>query len=341
MNKIYILKINSEKPDIKKIKIASEAIKKGKLVAFPTETVYGLGTNAFNPEAVSKIFEVKGRPFNDPLIVHIAEKNYIFKLAKEIPEEAIKLIDKFWPGPLTLVLKKSKIVPDIVTAGLETVAIRMPKNKIALSLIKYARTPIVAPSANIFGKPSPTCAKHVVNDLDGKVDIILDGGKTEIGVESTVIDMTQKPFRILRPGGVTVEEIEKLLHKVEIKSKKCSLILSPGMLKHHYSPEAKLLLFEKNKRQISKMKKLALKLEKQGKKVGILTTLENKNKFNGLNIKILGSIKNLRDCASKLFSVLREFDREKFDIIIAEGIRPVGLGLTIMDRLKKAADKKI
>jgi len=341
MKNSIIFKINPKKPDLKKIKIAAQTIKEGKLVAFPTETVYGLGTDALNPDAVSKIFKIKKRPYNDPLIVHISDKKDLYRLVREFPEEVKILVNKFWPGPLTLVMKKSNIVPDIVTAGLDTVAIRMPKNQIALSLIKFAETPISAPSANLFGKSSSTCAQHVIDDLNGKIDIILDGGKTDIGLESTIIDTVHRPFRILRSGGITIEEIERLIGRVKLDSNYSDIIYSPGMLKHHYSPKAKLILVERNKCQIEKMKKLASKYKKQGKKIGILVTSENKNKFNGFKTKIMGSVNNLRVCANNLFSILRDFDKEKVDIIITEGINSKGLGLTIMDRLRKAAKEKI
>ncbi len=338
MRNTVVFKINPEKPDLRKIKIAAKAIKQGKIVAFPTETVYGLGANIFNSQAVLKIFEVKKRPLKDPLIVHIGDKKDVFNLAKKIPEEAMMLINKFWPGPLTVVLEKSDIVLNIITAGLDTVAIRMPKNLIALNLIKFAKTPICAPSANIFGRPSPTCAKHVLDDLGKKVDIVIDGGRTNIGLESTVIDMTRKPFRILRPGGITTEEISKLLGKVKLHTNKSKIIRSPGMLRHHYSPEANLILVEKKNGQISKIKRLALNFKKQGKHVGIMVTSENQNKFEGFKTKTIGSINDLRTCAFNLFSILRSFDKEKVDVIIAEGIKPQGFGLTIMDRLRKAAN---
>jgi len=341
MKNSVVFKVNPQKPDSRKIKIAAQSIREGKLVAFPTETVYGLGADALNPDAVSKIFEIKRRPFTDPLIIHISDRKDLFSLVREFPEEVAKLINKFWPGPLTLVMKKSNIVPDIVTAGLDTVAIRMPKNQIALSLIKFAKTPVSAPSANLFGRPSPTCAQHVIEDLDGKVDIILDGGRTDIGLESTVIDIAHRPFRILRPGGITIEEIERLIGRVKFASTYSSILHSPGMLKHHYSPKAKLILVERNNGQIDKMKRLALRLKEQGKKIGILVTSESRNKFNGFEIKTMGSINNLRACANNLFSILRDFDREKVDVIIVEGISSNGLGLTIMDRLRKAAKEKI
>ena len=334
-----ILQISPKRPSLKKIKAAAQVIKQAGIVAFPTETVYGLGADALNEQAVSKIFKAKGRPYNDPLIIHIADKEDIFKLAKDVPGQAMELIKIFWPGPLTMVLKKSGIVPGIISAGLNTVAVRMPKNLIALNLIKCAGVPIAAPSANLFGRPSPTCAAHVIDDLEGKIDMVLDGGVTEIGVESTVVDLTRRPFRILRPGGITKEELENVMGEIEIYSVKDKIICSPGMLTHHYSPKAELILVEKKSGQIREMKRLVLKFEKQGKKVGIMTTSENQNKFNGFKINSMGSSKDLKTCAINLFSVLRNFDKKKTDYIIAEGIEPQGLGLTIMDRLRRAANK--
>ncbi|MBA3051929.1 threonylcarbamoyl-AMP synthase [bacterium] len=335
-----VLKINCRRPALKNIKIAAQSIRKGKLVAFPTETVYGLGADALNAAAVSKIFKAKGRPLNDPLIVHIADKEDIFRLSKDVPGEAAELMKIFWPGPLTLVLKKSGIVPDIVSSGLDTVAVRMPSNPIAFNLIKYALTPVAAPSANLFGRPSPTCAQHVIDDLEGKIDILIDGGKTDIGVESTVIDMTHKPFRVLRPGGISVKELKDALGEIEINSVNDNIICSPGMLKHHYSPQARLLLFERSGEQIKEMRKMALEFKKQGKKVGIMTTSENQKEFRGFKIKAIGSEDDLKTCAFNLFSVLRSFDTEKTDIIIAGGIETTGLGLAVMDRLRRASSKR-
>ena len=240
------------------IEKAAQAITAGKLVVFPTETVYGLGADVFNSKAVAKIFEVKGRPFNDPLIVHVSEKNDVFKLAKSVTVDSVKLMDRFWPGPLTLVMRKSEIVPDAVTAGLNTVAIRMPDNIVALNFIKRAQTPIAAPSANIFGRPSPTCAQHVIDDFGEKIDFIPDGGSTDIGVESTVIDMTCKPPKILRPGGVSVDEIIKIIGEVDLDNGS-NIIKSPGMLPQHYSPKAELIPVEIGNSQIKRIKKRGIK----------------------------------------------------------------------------------
>lgn len=330
-----LLKINPFNINLDLISKAAKIIKKGGLVAFPTETVYGLGANGLNPCAVSKIFAVKKRPLNDPLILHLSQKEDLFKYTQNPPKIALKLIDKFWPGPLTLVLKKTKIIPDIVTAGFDTVALRMPANEIALRLIKESSIPIAAPSANLFSRPSSVTAQHIIDDLGNKVDLIIDGGKTLVGIESTILDLTYDPPFILRPGGISKEELEKVIKKVKVFCYK-NKVLASGMFPKHYSPKAKVILIKNNnKNYIKKIMNLALSFK--GQKVGILTTDENINKYPGFIVKSLGPKNNTIICASNLFSILREFDQEKIDIIIAETIKKKGLGLAIMDRLKKAS----
>jgi len=333
-----ILKINPEKIDLNKIKIAAKEIKQGNLVAFPTETVYGLGADVYNKEAVTKIFKVKGRPFSDPLIVHIARVEELYRLSKYVPPVALQLAKIFWPGPLTLVLKKSEIILDIITAGLDTVAIRMPANNIALSLIREAQTPIVAPSANIFGRTSPTNAQHVEDDLGGKIEMIIDGGKTKVGVESTVLDITVAPTRVLRAGGISVEQLTKVIRKVKISKKLERGFRSPGMLNSHYSPQARLILVEKRgDTQVEEVRRLVSKYKAQGHKVGIMAKEENQDKYDGFEVKVIGKGSELKECAANLFSVLRSFDKEGFEIIIAEGLEEHDLGLAIMERLRKAS----
>ncbi len=368
--KLKILKINPRSVDIEKIKEASNLIKEGKIVAFPTETVYGLGADALNAKAVARIYEIKNRPSFDPLIVHIANKKDIFRLTYPI-EEVENLIDDFWPGPLTLVLKKRSIIPDIVSAGLDTVAVRMPANNIALELIKYASVPIAAPSANLFGRPSPTCAKHVIEDFGDKLDLIIDGGKTKIGLESTVLDLTSKPFRILRPGGISLEQLQpynvvcleeektacknsdKLLKqrqtlKEEQVQKMFSTSLSPGMLPTHYSPNVPLILIEKSNVQMKKMREEIEKFIKRNKKVGLIITQNNKNNLNRGKVLekvhkfyVVDSTDSFKYYAVNLFSFLREFERRGIEIILVEGIGEEGLGYAIMNRLRKAASKII
>lgn len=339
--KTKILKINPKKIDSAKIKIAAEEIKKGNLVAFPTETVYGLGADAINEKAVAKIFQAKGRPFNDPLIVHIADVKELNRLAKHVPQIALKLAKIFWPGPLTLILKKSELISDIITAGLDTVAIRMPADNIALSLIREAQTPIVAPSANLFRRISPTTAQHVADDLDSKIEMIIDGGKTKVGVESTVLDITAKPVQVLRAGGVSVEQLKEVIGQVKIGEELERGFRSPGMLNSHYSPRARLILVEEREEaQVREVFRLALEYKVQGFKVGIMAKEENQNKYNGFQVKVIGKGSELNICATNLFSTLRSFDKEGFSIIIAEGLEEKGLGLAIMERLRKAAVSK-
>jgi L-threonylcarbamoyladenylate synthase len=341
--KTKILKINPKNPQNSKIKQAAKFIRQGKLVAFPTETVYGLGANALNHFAVKKIFDAKGRPSDNPLIVHIYDKNDIHFLAKEIPEITKKIIERFWPGPLAIVLKKSEVVPKITTGGLDTVAIRMPKNKIARRLIKEAGVPIAAPSANFAGKPSPTLAAHVWEDLKGRIDLIIDGGQTDIGIESTVIDLSRKKPMLLRPGGVILEDLQKIvdidLHPA-LKGKKTKLVSrSPGMKYRHYSPIAKVILIEGKKQNVNKkIFQLIKTYKKQQKHVGIMTTDKTFPK-NANMIKYVGS--DPKTIAANLFKTFREFDSKKIDVILVQGIGQKGLGLGIMNRLNKAAYKKI
>lgn len=349
VKRTLVMKVNANQPEIDKIRIAADIIKKGGIIAFPTETVYGLGADALNPEAVMKIFVAKKRPSDNPIIVHVADKRDVYKLARKVPRAAEKLMTKFWPGPLTLILKRSAIVPDITVTGLDTIAIRMPDNKVALSLIAESKVPIAAPSANLAGKPSPTTAQHVMDDLAGRIDAILDAGPTKIGVESTVINMTTSSPQILRPGGIPYETLlsalgKVRLHPVVVANKKIRVAQarSPGMKHRHYAPDAEVVIVEGElKAIIKKVQELAKFYIKKGKKVGIMATDESKSAYSANVVKSIGSRENLATVAKNLFRLLREFDEEKVDIIIAEGIPLIGLGLTIMNRLRKAAGFKI
>ncbi|MCS7229905.1 MAG: L-threonylcarbamoyladenylate synthase [Candidatus Kryptonium sp.] len=310
------------------IKLAGKIIKEGGLVAFPTETVYGLGANALNPYAVAKIFEVKKRPAFDPLIVHISKIEWLENLTTKVDERAKKLIEKFWPGPLTLVLPKSDIVPDIVTAGLPSVAIRMPSHPVALALIENAQTPISAPSANPFGYISPTTAEHVEKMLGDKVDLILDGGKTPIGVESTVLSLIDDEPKILRPGGLPIEEIEKVIGKVIIQTR-AEKILSPGQLKKHYSPRTPVKIF-----------KSFDEIKESSENLGLLLFKKTDLKIKAKHIEILSESGDLVEAAANLFSALHRLDDSNVDVIYAQEVPEVGLGLAIMDRLRKASAKE-
>lgn len=325
------------------IKDAAKQILDGKLVVFPTETVYGVGANALDPVAVKAIFKAKGRPSDNPIIVHIWQKKDLKPLVEKIPPKAQKIIDKFWPGPITIVLNKSEIIPFETTGELETVAIRMPDHPVAIELIKEANVPIAAPSANISGKPSTTNAEHAFGDLNGKVDTIIKCGESDIGVESTVIDLTVEPPQILRPGVVTKEQIEKVIGKVENHPRLLGKDLgirfrSPGMKYRHYAPESEMILIKGKKDRVKKrIESLIGQHQKRGRVVGVLVLSENKYKAD--IIKCPG--KSAPKIAQNLFKVLREFDKLKPDIIFCESIEKKGIGFAIMDRLERAADHKI
>jgi len=344
-----VLKVNAENPEVDKIRIAAHIIRKGGMVAFPTETVYGLGADALNAKAVQKLFEAKRRPPDNPIIVHVASKKDVYRLARDVPKAAERLMAKFWPGPLTLVLKRSKLVPDITVVGLDTIAIRMPKNKVALALLRESGTPIAAPSANLAGKPSPTRAQHVIDDLAGRIDVILDAGPTKIGVESTVVNVTSSPPTILRPGGTPYERLREVLGRVKLhslakaeKRVRIDRALSPGMKHRHYAPEAEMIVVEGElEKVIEKIREQAGTYMTRGKKVGILATDESVSRYEADVVKSLGSRKDPAMMAKNLFVFLREFDEEKVDIIIAEGIPLHGLGLAVMNRLRKASNFNI
>ena len=336
--KTKILKIKTDKIDKEKIKEAGRAIREGKLVAFPTETVYGLGADALNDKAVMKIFEAKNRPFNDPLIVHIDRLDGLTYLVEDIPSIARRLGETFWPGPLTMVFKKRRVVSDVITAGLETVAVRMPDHPVARGLILESERPIVAPSANLFSRTSPTNAKHVFEDLEGKVDIIIDSGKTRVGVESTVVDVTGPDLKVLRMGGITVEQLQEITAKVVIANQQQEIKNSPGMLKKHYSPRARLILMEGDQQKIiQRIREAAYRYQDMGYKIGIITTKEYSKHYPEFMVSILGDADDLNTCAQNLFAQLRFLDQMKCDIIISGSFEERGMGRAIMDRLRRAS----
>ncbi len=342
--KPVIINVDIERPEKDKIRIAAEVIKNGGLVAFPTETVYGLGANALNSEAVARIFKAKNRPVDNPIIVHVADKEEVYKLTKGVPLIAEDLMDFFWPGPLTLILKKSEIVPYVTTGSLDTVAIRMPGHRISLALIKESGVPIAAPSANTAGKPSPTNAKHVIEDLGAKVDMVLDGGPTIVGVESTVLDLTSFTPKILRPGGITSEELMDFLGDIDLAGigMESEVAISPGMKHKHYAPNSDMIVVEGDDFEIivRRVQELADEHMRKGKKVGIMATSESPA-YNADIIKIAGSRADLKTIARNLFEILRGFDDQKVDIIIVEGVETKGIGLAVMDRLERAAGHRV
>lgn len=349
MKKTLLLKVDSQNPEKEKIQKAADFIKKGGLVAFPTETVYGLGANALNSQAVLALFEAKKRPLDNPPIVHVGDISDVHRLVKKTTSKAEKLVKNFWPGPLTLIFKRSAIVPDVTVAGLNTIAIRMPNHNVALALLRESRCPIAAPSANLAGKPSPTTAKHVLDDLDGRIDAVLDAGPTPIGVESTVLDLTIMPPQILRPGGISYEKLKEILedvrlHPIAVAEKEVPIerARSPGVKHKHYAPNAEVVLVEGEISLVKeKVKELAESYRREGKKVGVLATDETADYYRADVVKSLGSRNDLAIVAKNLFRLLREFDSEKVDVIVAEGVATAGLGLAVMNRLRKAAGYKI
>lgn len=318
----------------KNIQKAASLIQKGEVVAFPTETVYGLGADALNQKAVAKIFAVKNRPFFDPLIVHVANLAWLEKVAFTSHPLCFKLIKKFWPGPLTLVLPKKKKVPYVVTAGQETVAVRMPANFIALSLIQQAQRPIAAPSANLFGHMSPTRAFHVFQQIGQKIKIILDGGNTELGLESTILYLGKKP-KILRLGSLPIEEIQKVIGPVSLASLKKEKPQAPGQLLSHYAPFKPLKIVKNEEELIKKIKRGEI----SEKKIAFLAFSKVKNKKFFTAWQILSPKKDLQEAASHFFEALHNLDNSSAQIIFAEEVPEKMLGRAIMDRLRKAERK--
>ncbi|MCZ7359437.1 MAG: L-threonylcarbamoyladenylate synthase [Candidatus Methanoperedens sp.] len=319
---------------------AAEIIRAGGTVAFPTETVYGLGADALNSDAVAKIFKAKNRPADNPLIVHVSCIEMLNMVAREVPPAAEDLMTSFWPGPLTIVLKRRSIVPDIVTCGLDTVAVRMPAHDTALALIKEAGVPIAAPSANLSGRPSPTRAEHVINDMEGRIDAVIQGEESRIGIESTVIDLTVKPPALLRPGGLGLEDIIEVIGEAEVSG---DPLRSPGMRYTHYSPKTRLVLVEGRRECVlSGINRLLQKYREQGLKAGVLASKESAPYIECNAKYVLGSVNDLEEVASRLFLGLRFLDEADLDIGIAEGVFPeIREGRAIMNRLRKAAEETL
>ncbi len=349
MKKTLVLRVNPQEPDLEKIRIAARLVRDGGLVAFPTETVYGLGADALNPEAIQMLFKAKGRPPDNPLIIHVGNKEDVSGLVELVTHKCEMLIEKFWPGPLTLILRRSKIVPDVTVSGLDTIAVRMPRHATALSLIRESGCPIAAPSANLSGRPSPTTAQHVLEDLECRIDAVLDGGPTPIGMESTVLDMTADQPQVLRPGGTPFESLRKVLKNVKLhpaavayRSSVPNEPRSPGLKYRHYAPAADVTVVEGGLTAVvGKIQALADFHAEKGRRVGILCTDETIAQYKAEVVKSLGSRKDLSTVAQNLYRLLREFDLEGVDIILAEGIPSRGFGLAVMNRLRKASGFKI
>lgn len=343
-----IIQINKENFTDEELLEAAEILRNGGLVAIPTETVYGLGANALDESASRKIYEAKGRPSDNPLIVHISCMDELPALVKEIPEAGRKLAEKYWPGPLTMIFPKKEIVPSGTTGGLDTVAIRMPSDPVANRLIKLAGVPIAAPSANTSGRPSPTKGEHVAEDMNGKIEMIIDSGEVGIGVESTIVDVSGDVPMLLRPGAITMEMLCETLGEVEIDPAIFGPMSAdmkpkaPGMKYRHYAPQAEMTLVEGEMENvvefINREAKLALE---EGKKVGIICTEESRERYTCGILEVIGSRENEETVAHNLFAVLRAFDDQKVDRIFSESFSKDRLGQAIMNRLCKAAGYRI
>lgn len=333
--------------DDKAIQTAGELIKQGGLVAFPTETVYGLGGDALNPDSSRKIYAAKGRPSDNPLIIHICKLEDIHKIVSEFPEKARKLAGEFWPGPLTMVLPKSEVVPKETTGGLETVAVRMPVDPIALSFIEAAGGYVAAPSANVSGRPSPTSSRYVEEDMCGRIEMILDGGDVEIGLESTIVDLTGEVPMLLRPGRITLEMLQEVLGQVEVdktilEGNTAGRPKAPGMKYKHYAPKGELTIIAGDSQAVvDKINALADAGMAAGEKIGVIGTEENISFYRGDSIKSVGKKDDEVSIAKGLYRILREFDDEGVTLIYSESFSTGGMGQAIMNRLLKAAGHQI
>jgi len=331
-----IVPVTSETPEPEAIERAAAVLRRGGLVAFPTETVYGLGADALNPQAVLRIFAVKGRPADNPLIVHVAEKAQLHEVARAIPEPAWALVERFWPGPLTLVLPRHERVPLETTGGLETVAVRMPDSAIALALIRALGRPIAAPSANLSGRPSPTAAEHVYEDLRGRIELILDGGPTRIGVESTVLDLTTSPPTILRPGGISPEQLRPILGELRLRAEAAEARRSPGTRYRHYRPRAEVVLIERWEE--AKHRPLVERLAASVRRLGYIGR-ERGLSFGNAEAHVVELPPDPQEYARRLFAIFRELDQRGVEVILVEGVEETDLGLAVMDRLRRAASR--
>ena len=342
-----LIQISNIKDSSKDMEEAAALIREGELVAFPTETVYGLGGTGLLPDAAHKIYAAKGRPSDNPLILQVCDMKMVESLVKEIPDNARRAMEHFWPGPMTVILQKADQVPDCVTGGLETVAIRMPDHPVALALIRAAGGYIAAPSANTSGRPSPTCAAHVQEDLDGRIEMILDGGPVGIGLESTIVDLSEGVPTILRPGYINQQMLEEVIGKTEIDR----AILSddsgikpkaPGMKYRHYAPKASLTIVEGEQEKVTaKINELLKEGEAAGEKIGVIASTETAADYLGGIVRTIGSRSDELSISRHLFGILRDFDTLQVDRIYSESFETPQMGQAIMNRLMKAAGHQV
>lgn len=342
-----VITIDHKNIDEAVLREAGRIIRDGGLVAFPTETVYGLGGDALNKESSRKIYEAKGRPSDNPLIIHISNMDDLKPIVEEIPEDVYRLAEAFWPGPLTIIMKKSVLVPKETTGGLDTVAVRMPSHPVARKFIEYAGGYVAAPSANVSGRPSPTRAKYVIEDMTGRIDMILDGDGIDIGLESTIVDMTGEVPMILRPGYITLDMLQKVLDQVDTDKTILDINCkeppkAPGMRYRHYAPKGQLTIVEGDvERTIEKINELTRQAHIKGEKVGIIGTEETRMKYQGDSIKSVGKRRDEEAIARTLYAILREFDDEDVTVIYSESFSECSMGQAIMNRLLKAAGHQI
>lgn len=345
-----VVKIEEKNIDEKageELRKAGEIIKEGGLVAFPTETVYGLGGDALNPDSSKKIYAAKGRPSDNPLIVHVYRFEDVEKIVEDVPEAARKLAKAFWPGPLTMIMNKNDKVPYETTGGLDTVAIRMPNNEIALKLIEQSGGYIAAPSANTSGRPSPTLARYCIEDLTGKIEMIIDGGQVGIGLESTIVDLTSEVPMILRPGYITADMLKDVLGEISIDrtiidSSSTQRPKAPGMKYRHYAPKGQLTIVQGSQDKVVEyINTMTQKAVLEGKRVGVIGTDSTRNLYDAEVVKSVGSRDDEKTIAHELFKVLREFDDENIDVMFSESFDENGIGQAIMNRLLKAAGHNV
>ncbi len=341
-----ILHVDPERPNQEDIARAADCLRRGGLVAFPTETVYGLGAHALDRAAVQRLFEAKGRPANDPLIVHVSTFEQVGPLVVELPEHAAPLAARFWPGPLTLVMRRAPAVPLEVTAGLDTVGVRVPAHPVARALLLAAALPVAAPSANLFSRPSPTRAAHVLDDLNGRIDMVVDGGPTPVGVESTVLDLTVDPPAVLRPGAISVELLRTVVPAVQIGAVRAAMggtepMVSPGLLSRHYAPRAPMTIYQGEPAAVRQaLVAAAREAITAGRRVGVLATTEDARVLSGVPAVIaeLGSENDVEGIAARLYAALRELDAAQVDVILTRDVsRDEGLWRAVRDRLHRAA----
>lgn len=350
-----VITVDPERPDPAAIEEAAAALRAGQLVVFPTETVYGLGANALDPKAVVRVFEAKQRPATDPLIVHLAHIGQLNLCAAQVPPDARRLGLAFWAGPLTLILRKKPEIPDVVTAGLGSVAVRVPANRVARALMEMCGVPVAAPSANRFSRPSPTTAAHVLADLDGRVDVIIDGGPTEIGLESTIVDFTVDPPVVRRPGGLSLERIQEVVPEIRVSAGRASADqaqVAPGQLTRHYAPRATLTLYEgPSPLHLERLGADVRAAAAQGVRVGILAPEEDLRALapvlaalattGRVEVRPYGSRQEPARAAHELFAALRDLDATGVEVILAASLDAHGIGLAVRDRLFRAAEGRV